>query len=102
MRKRVSAPVNATDASAQIEVSRALIRATTLAENVRQIGTATPTATCPAPGPLPGGFGIDPLAQMPRTGEMIRQKGASQTRFPTPLVPFVPTLPGSSAPGYPT
>src|SRR4029453_13466212 len=102
MRKRISPPVNATDASAQIEVSRARIRATTLAKNVRQMGTATPTATCPAPGPLPAAFGIDPPAQTPRTGEMIRQKGASQTRLPAPPVPFVPPLPGSSARGYVT
>src|SRR3954454_5924772 len=55
MRKRMSPPVSATDASAQIVASTARIRARTLPADATRIGTTTPTNTWSDPGPLPGG-----------------------------------------------
>src|SRR4051795_4055482 len=93
MRKRMSPPVSATDASAQIVASTARIRARTLPADATRIGTTTPTNTWSDPGPLPGGFGIDPPAQTPRIGATIRQSGASQTRGSAFRAPSVATLP---------
>jgi hypothetical protein len=67
MRKRTSPPVSATDASAQSHASIARIRARTDAANATQTGTTTPTRTWPDPGPLPGGFGIEPPPRRQRS-----------------------------------
>ena len=80
MRKRTSPPVSTTDASAQSDASIVRIRARPHAANATQTGTTTPTRTWPDPGPLPGGFGLEPPAQTPRIGATTRQIGASQTR----------------------
>src|SRR5512133_1517189 len=89
----MSPPLSATEASAQIVASTARIPASTLPADATRIGTRTPTKTSSDPGPLPGGFGIDPPAQTPRIGATIRQSGASQTRGAAFRAPSVPTRP---------
>ena len=98
MRKRTSPPVSATDASAQSDASIARIRARTHAANATQTGTTTPTRIWPDPGPLPGGFGIEPPALTPRIGATIRQIGASQTRGRNLCVASASTRCKASAP----